>query len=160
MKLFFGVLLALPVFGMAQQTEGSSGSAKFTITGTVKGLSENSRVSLTDASNPTDTVAEARVKGGQFVLNGHVSEPNLYELNFDAAKKKSPLFMGNDKMQLSGSTDNLSQLKTSGSPSNDDFVAFEHEFTPYFVRLNAGAAMLNSPSAASKRDSLVPAVRK
>src|ERR1700761_3611574 len=126
MKLFFGVLLALPVVSVAQQ----AGTPQFTLKGKVQGLPENSRVALTDGSNPTDTVAEAHVKNGEFVLKGHVSEPNLYEINFDAAKKKTPLFMGDDKIQLSGDVENLAALKATGSPSNDDFVAFQTEFTP------------------------------
>ena len=156
MKLFFGVMLALPVVGLAQQ----KGAAPFSITGHVQGLAENSRVALTDASNPSDTVAETRVKNGQFVLTGHVSEPNLYEVNFDAAGKKTPLFMGNDKMELSGNVENLSQLKTTGSPSNDDFEAFQAAFTPYFQRLNAIVAQGNSPSAALIRDSLRGAIKR
>jgi hypothetical protein len=120
MKLFFGVLLALPVVGLAQQ----AATPQFTLTGKVQGLPESSRVALTDGSNPTDTVAQARVRNGVFVLKGHISEPNLYEINFDAAKKKTPLFMGDDKMQISGNIDDLAGLKTTGSPSNDDFVAF------------------------------------
>jgi peroxiredoxin len=169
MKLFFGVLLALPMVGLAQNTKISAktsaaapagGENQFAITGTVKGATENSRVSLTDASNPTDTVAEARVKGGQFVLSGHVSEPNLYELNFDAVKKKAPLFMGNDKMSVSGSTEDMKELKVSGSSSNDDFVAFQTLFNPYFARLNALMTTANSPAGAAIKDSLFRQYKK
>ncbi len=114
--------------GLAQNTRTSANSAatagsenKFTLTGTVKGATENSRVSLTDASNPTDTVAEAKVKGGQIVLSGHVSEPNLYELNFDEVKKKAPLFMGNDKMNVSGSTEDMKELKVKARKLSIDW---------------------------------------
>ena len=156
MKLFFGVLLALPVVGLAQQ----AGTPQFSITGHVQGVPDNSRVALTDASNPSDTVADTHVKNGQFVLTGHVAEPNLYEVNFDAAKKKAPIFMGNDKMQLSGNVENLAQLKTTGSPSNDDFMAFQVVFTPYFQRLNFLVAQGNSPSGAVLRDSLTRAIKR
>ena len=156
MKFFFAVLLALPMVGMAQQM----GTSRFNITGHVQGLTDGSRVALTDASNPTDTIAQTQVKNGQFVLTGHVSEPNLYEVNFDAARKKTPLFMGNDKMQLSGNVENLGQLKTTGSPSNDDFLAFQAAFTPYFQRLNAIVAQGNSASGASVRDSLRGAIKQ
>src|SRR5579859_7957101 len=97
MNRFFGVLLAMPVLGLAQK-----GEPGFTIQGKVAGLAESSVVFVTDASNPTDTVATGSVKGGQFELRGHVSEPNLYEVNFAAAKKKVPVFLGNDKMSMSG----------------------------------------------------------
>src|SRR5579872_37837 len=143
MKLLFGILLALPVVVLAQQADPQKGAAEFMIKGTVKGLPDGSRVSLTDVNNPTDTLASASVKTGQFALNGHVGEPNLYELNLDAARKKVPLFIGNDKMTLTGSTDDLTHLKTSGSPSNDDFTAFQTEFSPYFSRLNTLTQALN-----------------
>jgi peroxiredoxin len=136
MKIFFTALLALPIMGLAQQPQ-------FTITGNVQGLTDGSTVSVSDVSNPGDTVASSTVKNGQFVLTGHVSEPNLFEVNFEAAKKKIPLFMGNDKMQMTGSTDNLAQMKTTGSPSNDDFVDFQAVFTPYFTRLNVMAKQIN-----------------
>ncbi|HEY6901190.1 MAG TPA: TlpA disulfide reductase family protein [Puia sp.] len=150
MKLFFGLLLALPVVGMAQAGAGHG----FDITGSVKGLSENSKVFLTDASNPTDTLAESEVKGGQFVLKGQISEPNLYEINFGEVKKKAPLFIGSDKITIAGSAENLKELKVTGSPSHDDFVAFQETFNPYFARINAVMQVANSPAGAPKRDSL------
>jgi thiol-disulfide isomerase/thioredoxin len=157
MKLFFGVLLALPMAGLAQGAAAPSQGGvapSFTIAGDVKGLTENSRVSVTDVSNPTDTVASAMVKEGKFVLSGHVTEPNLYEINFDAAKKKVPLFMGNDQMSISGNVEDIAGLKTAGSLSNDDFVAFQATFTPYFSRLNAVMGLANSPAGAGLKDSL------
>lgn len=150
MKLFFGVLMALPVMGLAQQAVPG-----FAIQGKVTGLAENSTVFVTDASNPTDTVAKGLVKGGQFVLKGHVSEPNLYEVNFTGAKKKVPVFLANDKMMMNGSVENIAQIRTTGSSTNDDFAAFQATFTPYFTRLNGVMSKGNSPAAsASLRDSL------
>jgi thiol-disulfide isomerase/thioredoxin len=149
MKLFFGVLMALPVLVLAQKPVEKG----FTVEGRVSGLAESSAVFITDASNPTDTVATGVVKGGQFVLKGHVSEPNLYEVNFGAAKKKVPVFLGNDKMSMSGDVANISLIKTSGSPTNDDFAAFQALFTPYFTRLNGVMSQANS-AAGGNKDSL------
>jgi thiol-disulfide isomerase/thioredoxin len=156
MKQILGVLLVLPAMGWAQ----TGGAPQFTITGEVKGLTEGSAVFLTDASNPTDTLAATHVKDGQFVLIGHVSEPNLYELNFDAVKKKTPLFMGNDKMRVSGNTDNLVHLNTTGSSTNDDFMEFQTLFTPYFNRLNSVITLANSAAGAGGKDSLFHSYKK
>ena len=82
MKKLIAGLFLLPVAVMAQQKG-------FVITGTVTGLADNSRVTLVDMSKPTDTLAKAVVTKGTFVLKGSVAEPNLYQLNFDAATKKS-----------------------------------------------------------------------
>ena len=96
MKLFLAAIVTMPLFSLAQNVA----EPHFTITGPVGGLPDNSVVCVTDVSNPTDTVARSVVKGGQFVLEGHVSEPNLYEVNFLAVNKKTPLFIGNDKMSV------------------------------------------------------------
>jgi len=169
MKLFLSVLVALPVLGMAQAggvkssgagAKAAAGEERFMITGNVEGATENTKVVLTDGSNPTDTVASSVVKDGKFVLSGHVTEPNLYELNFVAAKKKAPLFIGNDKMTISGSTEEVKELKVAGSSSNDDFVEFQKMFNPYFVRLNSVMGMANSPAGAAKKDSLFQVYKK
>jgi peroxiredoxin len=150
MKLLFAAMLAIPAVGLAQ----NAAEPQFKITGHIKGLPENSAVFVTDVSNPTDTVATATVKEGQFVLSGHVSEPNLYEVNFNSAKKKEPLFLGNDKMSLDGSVDDLKGIKAAGSPSNDDFVQFQTLFNPYFARVNQLMGLVNSPEGAKSKDSL------
>jgi thiol-disulfide isomerase/thioredoxin len=156
MKLFFGVLMALPVAALAQKPA----EAGFTIQGKIAGLAEKSAVFITDASNPTDTVATATVKGGQFELKGHVSEANLYEVNFGGPKKKVPVFLGNDKMSMSGDVANVAQIKTAGSPTNDDFAAFQEQFTPYFSRLNGVMSQANSAGAAVNKDSLFKVYKK
>jgi peroxiredoxin len=150
MKLFLAAIVTMPLFSLAQNVT----EPHFTMTGQVSGLADNSEVCVTDVSNPTDTVAHSTVKGGQFVLTGHVSEPNLYEVNFLAVKKKVPLFIGNDKISLSGTADDMKGIKATGSPSNDDFVEFQTVFNPYFARLNAVMGMTNSPEGAKSKDSL------
>ena len=83
-KLCFGLILGLPFCTQAQQADKG-----FIITGAVTGLAEKSAVFLTDANNAADTIARTVVQAGKFILTGHVAEPNLYEVNFGAAKKKS-----------------------------------------------------------------------
>src|SRR5579859_2041310 len=155
MKLLIGALLVLPFCSLAQGGE----VAKFAINGTVRGLADGSRVFLTEISNPGDTVAAATVKNEQFALSGHVQEPALYELNFGGPGKKTPLFMGNDKITLSGSADDLKSIVAKGSPSQADFQEFQQTFNPYFVRLNTITQQANSP-ASTKKDSLFGEYKK
>src|ERR1700742_4112794 len=124
MKVVLAAILAMPIVGLGQ----NAAEPKFEMTGHVSGLTEHSLVFVTDPNNPTDTLAQSMVKDGAFVLHGHVAEPNLYELNFNAVGKKTPLFMGNDKMTLTGSVDDLKELKVTGSSSNDDFLEFQRQF--------------------------------
>jgi len=158
-KIIIVVLMAGPVMGWAQSKAGAA--ARFSITGDVTGLPEGSEVFLTDPSNPGDTLATTHARAaGKFELNGHVDETNLYELNFDAARKKAPLFMGNDKMQITGTMNDLGHLKTSGSPANDDFVEFQARFTPYFTRLNTLISEANSQGHMDKNGELFQHYKK
>jgi peroxiredoxin len=148
-KIFFGLMLLPAVMvGQDKKTEG------FVINGTVKGLAEKSKVFLTDANNPSDTIAKGLAKAGTFVLTGHLKEPNLFELNFGSAKNKAMLFIGNEKVKVEGALDNLKGLAISGSQSHQDFVEFQNTFNPHFARLNALGQLANSPAGAAKRDSI------
>lgn len=84
MKTIITALFFLPIVLFGQKT--------FTLGGEVKGLPEASVVSLTDANNPTDTVARGQVSKGIFELKGSVPESNLYQLNFDGVQKKRLFF--------------------------------------------------------------------
>ena len=128
--------------------------AGFHIEGHVKGLEEQSIVTLTDANKPTDTLAHSKVKGGAFILTGHVKEPNLVILNFNSAKKKTSLFIGNESVMANGDIENLSAMEIRGSQSEQDFQALEMIFNPYFSQLNQISQFANSPEGASKRDSI------
>jgi thiol-disulfide isomerase/thioredoxin len=152
MKLFFAMMVAMPLFSVAQ----NAADARFVINGKVTGVPDGTGVCVTDASNPTDTVSAAIVKGGAFVLAGHVNEPNIYFVNFAAAGKKVPVFIGNDKMNMSGAIEDMNGIKVTGSPSNDDFMEFQSTFNSYFERLNVIGKMLQShaPELANMQDSL------
>src|ERR1700733_12896578 len=149
-QLILWTILILPVFGLAQQ----AAMPGFAITGSVTGLSEGSPVYLTDANNPTDTLARTQVKAGQFLLAGHLSDPNLYDLNFGSAQKKTLLFIGNDQISIAGSVEDLKSLTVKGSSTHDDFMSFQQHFNPLFARLNELGKLYNSPEAVGKMDSL------
>jgi thiol-disulfide isomerase/thioredoxin len=166
-KLLFVLWMVAPVMSRAQQSGAAGagsktgGAAHFSISGEVTGLPEGSEVFLTDPSNPGDTLAKTHARAaGKFTLDGHVDEPNLYELNFVAAKKKAPIFMGNDRIQITGTMGDLGHLKTSGSPANDDFTEFQTRFTPYFTRLNALISQANAQGHLDKSGELFQHYKK
>lgn len=151
-KLIVGFLL-IPV-GLLAQQKG------FIITGTITGLAENSHVTLTDLNKPTDTLARGVVNKGTFVLKGAVAEPNLHQLNFDAATKKAILFMGNETITVKGNIDNLQQLDVKGSPVNSDFMEFQNIFNPLFQKLTTLTQKINSRENVQRSDSLMDAYKK
>jgi peroxiredoxin len=126
----------------------------FRIEGHIAGVPEKSSVVLVDANKPTDTLSRGLVKAGVFVLTGQVQEPNLFELNFLSAKKKTALFIGNDQVSINGNIENLSSIQVAGSSSENDFISFQQAFTPYFSHLNQISQLANSPDGAGKKDSI------
>ncbi|WP_240348031.1 TlpA disulfide reductase family protein [Longitalea arenae] len=157
MKKLIAGLFLLPVAVMAQQKG-------FVITGTVTGLAENSRVTLVDMNKPTDTLARAHVTKGSFVLKGAVAEPNLHQLNFDVAGKKSVLFMGNENITVKGNIDNVQQFDVTGSAVNSDFMEFQGIFNPLFQKLTALNQQIygkqNTQANQQPNDSLMAAYKK
>jgi peroxiredoxin len=149
-QILIWMIVMLPMVSFAQ------GAAKtgFTITGNVSGLSEGSPVYLTDANNPTDTVTTARVTEGKFLLQGQLTDPNLYDLNFGSAQKKTLLFIGNERMHITGSVEDLKTLTVEGSSTNDDFAVFQRTFNPIFAHLNEVGKLYNSRESVGKMDSL------
>ena len=138
------------ILGTAQAQQQKP--AGFRIEGHVKGIGEKSVVTLTDANKPTDTLARGVVKGGVFMLTGHVNEPNLMILNFTSAQKKTSLFIGNESVTINGDIENLSAMQVKGSPAVKlIFIAFEQIFNPYFAQLNQLSQLANSPECCIKK---------
>lgn len=146
-KLIAGFFL-IPGAVMAQQKG-------FVITGTVTGLPDKSKVSLVDMNKPTDTLAKGLVNKGVFVLKGSIAEPNLHQLNFDVAGKKSVVFMGNDNVTIKGNIDNVKDLEVKGSAAQNDFNEFQKIFNPLFQTLTTLNQTMYATPNQQPNDSLV-----
>lgn len=125
------ILLFFPLFSIAQ-TKPVQG---FTVTGTIKGLTENEVVTFTDVNNADDTLARTLVKKGVFVLKGTIKEPNMYNVNFHGSQKKMMLFMGNDVVTVTGDASSLQTAVVKGSPLHNEFKEFQDLFNPLFQKL-------------------------
>lgn len=149
MKQLLVCILLIPMGLLAQ--------SGFVIKGKVVGLPEASKVTLTDVNNATDTLARGTVEKGAFELKGIIKEANLYQLNFDGVTKKTILFMGNDPVTVQGNVENLQQLEVKGSPTHDDFVAFQSTFNPLFRKLTEMNQQLYATPNVQPGDSIMVA---
>jgi peroxiredoxin len=152
MKHWILAVLLIPM-GLVAQQPG------FVITGKVNGLPDSSWVSLSDLNKPTDTLARALVIKGTFVLKGKILEPNLHHLNFNAAKKKTFLFIGNEAVSVSGDMDNVQQLDIKGSAVHNDFTEFQLIFNPLFQKLQDMNQKLYANPALQQNDSVMTAYK-
>src|SRR5687768_2118131 len=146
MKRFLAILLLLPFALSAQK--------RFVIEGTLQGLPEGTEVTLSNANNPNDTIARSTVKnGGSFELKGMVDEPNLFQLNLDGIQKKSVLFIGDDKVTVTGDVASFPNFMVKGSRVHDDFVQFRKVFEPMFQQLTAMSQRINRTPSLRNNDS-------
>ncbi|HTL06691.1 MAG TPA: TlpA disulfide reductase family protein [Chitinophagaceae bacterium] len=124
MKLVLFIFCCLPAALLAQK--------QLQINGKISGLKEKSLVFLTDANNTKDTIAKAFVQKGAFELKGSLREPLLVSLFFDESKKRTILFLDNNKVTLTGDVNDMQKLQVTGSPVQEDFMAFQKVFNPLF----------------------------
>jgi hypothetical protein len=94
------------------------------------------------------------VKNGSFTLKGNITEPNLYQLNFNAVQKKSIVFLSNDLVTLNGNIENVQNIDVSGSSVQKDFKEFQRTFNPLFQKLTEMNQQL-SARPEMQRDSLM-----
>lgn len=122
------VLLAalLPLLATAQ--------TKLLITGKMQGIKDGTLISLTDVNNPNDTLAKAKAKNGQFVLQQQLKEPTLVNLNM-GLNKTLMTFLDNTPVKITGDINQLAQLKVTGSRLHNDFAEFKKTFDPLFEKL-------------------------
>lgn len=153
MKKLLLAVFFLPLGLMAQPGE-------FEITGTITGVPENSRVTLTNLNKPGDTAARAIVTNGSFVLKGSVEEPNLYQLNLDGVSKKAVLFMGNEKATIKGSAESMQQLEIKGSAIHSDFQEMQAIFNPIMQKLMDINKQIQTKPGITREDSLFTEYKK
>ena len=131
MKRTIFILLLAPFLAFSQNVPKKG----FTITATLKGLSENELVTINDMNNADDTLGRSKVKKGVFILKGFVEEPNLVTINFHNSQKKLMLFLGNDQVKITGDVANLQTVDVKGSVYHNDFSDFQKTFNPLFQKI-------------------------
>lgn len=122
------IVLLLPMFAMAQ---------KLTITGSVKGLADDTPVRLANLQNNDGSMlAETKAAAGSFVLSSRLEEPAILGLLIGDSIRTA-VFFGNDQVKVEGSVDkNIDEWTFTGSALQNQFTAFQKIFTPQFQKLN------------------------
>ncbi len=126
MKKCVLLLAIFPVIAFAQKG--------LTITGNVAGIKEGTKISITDANKPGDTIASTKAGKGIFVLKASLKEPTIVNINL-GTKKGLLTFLDNSSVKISGNIDQVAQLKVTGSKLHFDFLDFKKAFDPLFERL-------------------------
>jgi len=147
MKTFFTCLLLLPLFVFSQANNG------FVISGSVSGFPEGTVVKLINGNDNSD-MAATKIASGKFTIKGTVGEAQLCRL---AIGDDNPqyIYVENKKMTVTGSRTDLQHLKVTGSPSHQDFMAFQKTFSPLMSSINTTVGSINKAPDKAHYDALM-----
>lgn len=108
---------------------GKTGDS-YTIEGDAKGFTNGQTVVLEKQDTiqmrlvPVDT---ATIENGKFVIEGKVTEPELYFLQVDKNPAKLPFILENGTIKVELNKDTITNTKISGTYNNDELVAFNKD---------------------------------
>ncbi len=159
MKRFFA-LLFIPFLSMAQGGQGLSTLNRpqvaqgFEIKGTINGLKDNTELTLLTAVE-RKVIAKTKSLKGAFQLKGTLAEPDLLQIMIPGEKQGVDLFIGNDKVKITGDISALEKSSVEGSPSQTDFEAFKTEFNGYFEAFSKLGATIQAEKDPAKREALM-----
>ncbi|MEO8962521.1 MAG: TlpA disulfide reductase family protein [Ginsengibacter sp.] len=132
MKQILFLLIALPFMGFSQTANSlKSGNAEgFVISGEIKGFPDSTSVSFFDDSKNA-LEKKAIIENGKFVIKGTLTEPSVIILVFGEQPPAVPLFIGNDKIKIEGSKEDLENLSITGSETQTQFAEYSKALKPY-----------------------------
>jgi peroxiredoxin len=153
------VILFMPLLSMAQGGQGFSvpqqPAGGFVIKGELKGLRDSTVVFVKRMDEGESTVTTGKAGKGSFVLKGKVAEGEVLKISFSNSPVVLDIFIANENVAVSGDLANPSTIKVNGSATETDYEMFKTVFNPYFERLQAIVALVNSERDARRKDSLM-----
>jgi peroxiredoxin len=102
----------------------------FVINGEIKGLADGTTVSLLNGQTGAPET-EATIKKEKFILKGKLTTPDFRLLMFNKQPPYVTIFLDNSAVKVLGTKDALDKLMITGSPSHNDFTAFNNMLLPY-----------------------------
>jgi peroxiredoxin len=146
MKTFLVTLLLSPSLLFAQ-TNG------FVVTGNITGLPEGAEVKIT-STNDNSLLAKGISKAGAFTIKSAVPEPGLYWLTL-GNEQAQHIYLENTDIKVTGSKNDVKNIKIEGSQSQKDFEEFRRIFNPLVGELNAKSAQVQETHNEGRRMELM-----
>lgn len=146
MKRIFLLIFLLPAFALAQKKQKAAAKTKvtvkpktfavtkatdeFIITGEIKGFADGTSVSLLNGQTGAPE-SETIISKEKFTLKGKATTPDFKILLFNKQQPYTTIFLDNSTVKVSGKKESLDKLSVTGSPSHNDFNAFNKILEPY-----------------------------
>ncbi|MBX6380961.1 MAG: AhpC/TSA family protein [Thermoflavifilum aggregans] len=157
MKLRY-LLLSLglvPMLWLVACQHRSSGG--FVIEGQIQGAPDGWVFFLHQVGDSTVNDS-AKIRDGHFRFTGHVDEPTLFSLSLPNNMQELDFFVENTHIRINGHADSLAQARVSGSPAQQDYVAYQQQMQPfnkdYMALYQAYEDAVRSGTLNQKQDSI------
>lgn len=140
MKKYLFLLMFLPMAGFSQAA-GKKKAAKAPVTqekkvqdsyridGTVTGFTDGAVVDMLNGQGQPEQTTT--ITAGKFSFAGKLQYPDIKLLSFDKTGQYITLFLDNSNVTINANKDAIEQAVVKGSPTNDDFIAFNKLVKPY-----------------------------
>ncbi len=144
-------LLCFPLFSFAQKPTTPAG---FTIIGNIKGLPDSTLITFGRPGQVGDVIATSYAKNGSFKLFGTVENTDIYQVAL-SGKEPISLFIGNEKVTLTGSFADLKKLAIAGPLYHKDFDLYVSRFDKFKNTLGQLVTKANSMEQGAERDAVI-----
>ncbi len=149
------IFFLFPLLSLAQDPTKINGTQfNFSVTGSITGLPDSTMVFLNHPGN-SEILAVDYAKNGKFNLFGNVENTDIYQLSFIGFPDVSEVFLGKDKILVTGDIKSLKKLKFTGSVAQKDYELYQMRFEPVKNKLNDIVAKVNQTTPGTSRDSLI-----
>lgn len=141
----FVVFFLIPFFAQAQQG--------FVVKGKFTNLKDSTLVFITDAQGTT--IAQDNAMNGTFTLEGKTESTAYFQINFIGTADVYEIFMGNDKVNITGNLTELKKAVATGSKAQTEFASFLNTFLPTNEKITKIISVINAETNTGKRDSMI-----
>ena len=149
------IFLLFPLWSIGQNNTNIAGAqSNFSITGSITGLPDSTMVFLAHPGS-SEILAVDYAKKGKFNLFGNVENPDIYQLSFIGFQEVKEVFLGKDKLTVTGNVKGLKNLQFVGSGAQKDYELYQTRFNAVKTKLNTLVAKINQTTPGAERDALI-----
>ena len=133
MKKYFLFLILFPLICLSQSKSKKGSASKsdsYQINGDISGYPEGTVVDLLNGNNGQPELS-GKLVNGKFSFSGKLEFPDFKLISLNKTAPYIPIFLDNSVVSVTAKKDALDQAVVTGSPTNNDFIAYAKLTKPY-----------------------------
>ena len=142
MKKFVWIVL-FPFIASAQNVKKNKSAVTtanktkgLVISGNLAGIADTAAISLLTADGNGFVLAKTKPVKGKFIVSVQLPATSIYLLSVSGIAATIPLFIGNEKLAVTGNITNPSEITYTGSATQNDFMLYSATMQPLLEQSN------------------------